>query len=565
MSLQFKKIHVQDERLQVKDDIGFAVMSGAENINQQLFPPIASSTSQLSWNINVPSLTTIVDRRVLLNTEVTFTITGIPASGQYLVDFSAPNCGLESLPLSQLCSTQSCQINNTTVSINLADCLPAITRMVSKDDMMILNSTSPCYPDNYRYLSDATGSNNNPLNGYNSSDLDTAYRGRNSYVVEIVSGNGVGDGVTVKSATLKVKLTEPLLLSPFCFNGQANSAGLFGVNTITLTLNINSSPANFFVHTGQGLVAGNTPSVQIQSFTNTSLQFNFLSPSASQLASIPATCSTPYLDMPRYLTSFQSPLASGQRTTLTSANLQLTGVPDRIAIFVRKAGASRTCLDSDYMLAINGIKINWNNRSGLLSTASPYQLYQMSREAGNNAQSWLEWSGKASKLVSGQQAPQSVVTAGSLLCLEFGKHIPLQDEYVAPSSYGQFNLQFDIDVTNYGSDSVTPEIVLICFFSGIFQSTQGSSATFSNILSKQDILDAKSEEPISMVHYDRMVGSGFWDRVKSVAKWLHHKAIPEAKKFVEQHVKHPYADKGLEVLKTLGYGRSGSGLKGRIK
>ena len=75
MSADFTKILVKDDRLEVVDNIKYAVIKGGQNVTMAQFQAISSSDSQLVFNIQVPSEQTIIDRRVLLQTDLTLTVT----------------------------------------------------------------------------------------------------------------------------------------------------------------------------------------------------------------------------------------------------------------------------------------------------------------------------------------------------------------------------------------------------------------------------------------------------------------------------------------------------------
>ena len=69
--------------------------------------------------------------------------------------------------------------------------------------------------------------------------------------------------------------------------------------------------------------------------------------------------------------------------------------------------------------------------------------------------------------------------------LDVGEHLILVEEYYAPGSIGQFNLQFSVTVNNYaeGADAtvgaITPELVVICMNSGSFATERGTSSTYT--------------------------------------------------------------------------------------
>ena len=79
--------------------------------------------------------------------------------------------------------------------------------------------------------------------------------------------------------------------------------------------------------------------------------------------------------------------------TINSANIQLSGIPDKLVIFLRKTLASRRSCDPDCYLTIRGVRINFNNQAGLLSSMSQQQLYTNSLLSGLHNMSWDEFSG----------------------------------------------------------------------------------------------------------------------------------------------------------------------------
>jgi hypothetical protein len=104
----------------------------------------------------------------------------------------------------------------------------------------------------------------------------------------------------------------------------------------------------------------------------------------------------PYMDFPRYLTSSSNTtsVAPQASAALTSSNLQINQIPDLFVINVRKPMSSQTIQDASVFFAINNVSINLNNQSGLLSSASAYDLWRMSVKNGST-QSWREFSGVA--------------------------------------------------------------------------------------------------------------------------------------------------------------------------
>jgi hypothetical protein len=131
MSNDFTPFPVEDCRIQhIKDNLPFAVLAGAGQNTFQSFPSnSASSTTSIIFNIQVPSMSTVIDREVLLQTKIQFTITAtnVPA-GDPAIDYAQTDA-LQAFPFNSLISTISATINNTTVSLNQQDIFAQLLKM----------------------------------------------------------------------------------------------------------------------------------------------------------------------------------------------------------------------------------------------------------------------------------------------------------------------------------------------------------------------------------------------------------------------------------------------------
>ena len=161
-------------------------------------------------------------------------------------------------------------------------------------------------------------------------------------------------------------------------------------------------------------------------------------------------------------------------------------------------------------------------------------LYRYSVEAGSN-QSWHEFCGQifdgagtANSIqatavlppVNNQSAGTATYTpsVGSVLVLDFARHIQLIEDYYAPGSLGNFQVQFSVNVFNQSSASITPDLVLITVNSGVFVTERGQSSVYTGILTKQDVLDASQQEPYSQMMIKRKVGGSHLDGGKALPK-----------------------------------------------
>ena len=160
---------------------------------------------------------------------------------------------------------------------------------------------------------------------------------------------------------------------------------------------------------------------------------------------------------------------------------------------------------------------------------------------------------------------QYVPTTGTLIVLNFAEVIQLTEEYYAPGSLGNFNLQLSVQaVNNQGTEwpANSYELVVIPMMTGVFVNERGTSSTFLSLLTKQDVLDSLQQQPYANYEIRRMVGGGFLDTMRSALGWVKGK-LPAVRGVLEQ-VQNPYAQAGATVLKTMGYGKGDKNLDSRL-
>jgi len=537
----FKTVLVKDSVIgDITADLDFAVKSGASQTTYQRFPSTSASNSALIFNIQVPSENVVIDRAVMLTSGLTFSIAAgsatVPANqvpvGSSVFDYGLTDA-LQAFPLNSLLTTATAQINNTTVTVNTQDVLPSLLRMNNSRELYRYSSTTPAFPDcAYGSYADGVGANNNPLSAFDNASFDIDQVPRGAFPVAVVIQRFQG-GVFQDNSPVAVAVTntwvivvstvvsEPLILSPFIFGDpEYNCQGLLGINNMTVTLNIDaqckrlfSTANNYITSISLGTAA------QPNGFTTASavgianqpsapaLLLKFLSTQPSDL--IQTKNVVPYMDFPRYLTNSanQPSVASLASATLTSSNLQINQIPDLFLINVRVPMSQQRWYNSSSFLTLNNISINLNNQSGLLSSASQYDLWRLSVRNGST-QSWGEFSGQQLVTNNATGAGSLVASTGSLLVLNPAYDLSLPD-YISCGSLGNYNFQFQCGVTNQFGFSITPEIIIVCVNSGIFVTQSGVSSIYTGILTKEMVLSAKSGSQASAMtsaEVARMVG-----------------------------------------------------------
>ena len=563
MSQDFQKVLVKDDRLMVTDAVRYAVIKGGANMTCAQYPAIGSGpfTSNINFNIQVPSQETIVSRQVLLRTTLLFTISGTTAAtgsyaatlpgAQWLFNYGGVD-GFGPFPFHQLVNSTQWTINNNTISQNTRDILATLCRIHDKRYLHRYNGTTPTMFDSYGdYTTIPKGALNNPFGGFQrmSLDNDLAPRGVLPATITATTGSNYNAAGGATVVTVSILVTEPVLISPFIFAGDEGQ-GIYGIQNLNAVYNLSSNLntcirfANF---AGRYTVA---PTVTFQGAQDPTLLFQFLTPHPSDL--LPSRNVVPYYELPRFVSSVGS-VATNVSSSITSSSLQLNQIPDKIYISVCKQVDNRLNTDADAFLAIQNISVNWNNSSGLLASATPQDLWRMSVENGINM-SWVEWSGQANANPL-ETSQATIQTCGSVLCLEFGKDIELKDDYYAPGSLGNFQLQFTLRTLNTSASTIANlQLLTIVQNSGVFSLERGVSSSYLGVLTKSDVLEASRGVAIPYSDALRMVGgSKVGDFFKSIGSKLGDAGKSLAKELL------PLAkDAGVKLLKSkIGMGQSG--------
>ena len=579
---------VFDERI-VQHSPAYAVNKGALSLTAVPFQAISQTTSQHTYNINVPSQNVFVDRAVdwtstgYLQLSVQPITTPI-TNNQPVLTFGQ-DCALTNFPLHSCVGTMTATINDTTTTMNTGDILKQVLRLTSYAENK-KSRTCPTMDDVYQNYNTGYGCLNQPLAGYADSvnpgwvpngaypgvvftnQQGTVLQGSGTYTTlnpttsasqTISYSNGVPTRTTANDAVgysifIAFTSTEKLVLSPFVFADCAEwETGLFGINSIQLVMNL-QPPTRVLRSTSQNgrtvAVVGYTPSLN---FSGSQCLFQFLTPSLD--IPLPPKSVVEYMEYPRYITNLQGyNTAIGASEVLSSQTIVLPQIPDMLMIFCRPTTYANI-EQSDWMYPVQKISINFDNFSGLLSSHQAPQLYAMSVHNGLDMD-YAQWLGSA-KLA---RVGANVSTVGGFLVLKPGSDITLQSGQ-APGLAGSFTLQFNLTVQNNSSAVATQyQIVVVAVNGGFFESQSGSSRVVKSVLSEADIISAPPSA--NGMALKRLVGHGFLDNLGSA--FGKAKQIYDATKPLVSGVKGMLPDSGFlgkvkDVAGKVGYGGNSGG------
>lgn len=570
----------------ITPELVYAVQSGAAQKTAQSFQATSSSNSSIVFSIQVPSENIVVDRAVKIQATVNLTIAiGSATTGAQVAPGElAFNLGLtdalQAFPLNKLFTTCQSTINNVSVSSNEQDIIDALLRMNNSRELYRYNSTCPSLPDqSYLNYSQAVLANNNPLASYNTASYDVDQLPRGSFPVTVgtVTHFIPATGLTDTSLTstdvddywlIPIQFTtiEPLLtLSPFTWcDPEYNAQGLVGINNMSFNFTVDSSCKRVFStafdnFTGAGVAVPYTVSLgwagvnSSNAFSNVLMQFEFLSTQPTQLIASKNVC--PYYDYARYISNSNGAVsfASGASGQFTSNTIQINQIPDYFIIYARIPMSQQTPKNSASFLTINTISVNFNNASGLLSSFTQNQLWNLSRKAGLNM-NFDEWSGQA--LINAVDGEGTIIgTTGSILVIDAASlSLP---SYLVAGNLGNFQFQCNLNLTNRYADAVQPELVIITANSGVFVTEQGTSTTFTGILTKELTLstqEGKDVPAVSRVVDERMIGGKMLNR-----------SISRHPMYVAKHMKKGMSGAGyVSGVSGAGYSTGISGGKSKL-
>jgi hypothetical protein len=609
-----EKLSVFDGRI-VQQRPAFAVDKGALSLTNSPFNAIAATSSQMTFNVQVPSLNVFMDRQVEWRTGLDMRmdvavagVNGAPAVANTPVVIFGRDCALAPYPLQSLLSTTTATINDTTVTLNTSDVLYEVLRLIDRKHNR-LAKTTPSMLDKYQAYNNAVGAINNPISGYfDATDYDNvpngafydivftdangvALLGNGSYAdglnatpIDFVNGvpvltnaaapdPNIGNALPAYRIYFRFVATENLVLSPFIFNDECgDKVGLFGVNNVQFVFNFQQ--ASRLIRNAPVAAGANTRTITGTQYRSNApwvsprINVQFLTPSLD--IALPPKSVVQYLEYPRYLTNYSGVnIASNTTTTLQSQTITLPQIPDMLVIYV-KPSIPPPSTSGDFYLPITRISVNFDNFAGLLSSHTTQQLYQMSVDNGLHMD-WNTWSGLGRVVNTTPQAAFATQNAnnaplvGGFLVLRMGKDITLQAGQ-APSVVGNYTLQFNFDCYNQTVGAVNPTLYVMTVNSGFFETQQGSSRIIKGVLTEQEVISAPPAPVGARGDLERLVGGGFMSKLgtalSKAAGMLGRSDVRDMLKKGAMASGIPMLQQGARMAEKVGLGVAGGAVTG---
>lgn len=501
---------IEDPMTRLGRPTAFGVTQGGIVYTYQPINANSTSSSNITFVAPPPSPDIIVDRRVYLS--ITWLVTAAGTSNGGAPFGLGSTDGPRAFPNMQAINTLSAVINNNTITQQM-DPIIALMRYqlkewpLQKEDY----SSAPAQQDQFQdYGQWATlGSARNPLDLMGENSFQTP---RGGFQLVVNNNAPVLGALPTGGSAPSVQFTsiEPFFMTPFAQWGE--DPGFFGVQTLNINLQMNSNLNRVWSHDAKN---GNPITLTTSIVGTPQLLFRYITPSPIRV--MPSVMEYAYSALNIYITGGagtvgnQSPTTSASPSAnqvTTSSSIQFNTIPDQIFVYLFRTLAQRDESTSDTFGVIQSVSINFMNQTGLLATATQWDLYNMSRKNGYVG-SFQQW---------GQPG-----YSGSVLCIKPGLDLGLEPS-LAPSMNGLYN--FQITVTWFGASngwtraapsgsSTTYDLYVVPITSGIVTIKDNGTVTQTGLVTRADVLRAQAAPSMGMNEARFLVGGDFFGSLKN--------------------------------------------------
>lgn len=454
-----------------------------QEFTTRTYPSTSYSQNNATFSIIPPNTSTFIDRCMYMSLPVTITYAGTTTGSALL---QSGYDALRSRPLASILANLQFTIDNQTFTFQPYE----LIHIAERYEKPKIWSLSPMYLDQYQVYADGVGSNNNSLGSYLDSTMGKPLRG--AFPMTITNG--------ATSSTISTIVTEPLYVPPLTDEVES-SLGFTNVQQLSVVANY-ITQLNRIVSHAASLATLSSVTVTLG---QPSIYMKFYTPPHDY---IPRPMSYGSQQI-AYFTTPSATLTTTSTATIASTNMQLNCVPSHMYIAVREANANLTYTSSDTFLNISGLNITFNNKTGILSTASEYDLFAIAKSNGL-CDTWEGYHGTVTSATLTQ-----IGTCGSVIRLNFGKDIPLIDgSYVGMN--GAFNMQMNVSVKNVSSQTITtPTLyVVVVYPTTLNIDTNGLCSV------KVGLSNDSNGEYVSYHDMKKYYGAGFKDFISKVASYV---------------------------------------------
>lgn len=520
-----------------------AILRGPTELTKRVITAsgAVNSTSNANFTINVPQ-----GARMSRRVDVRFTGLRVKCS----VAANGGNAGrlftqgydsLQSYVVNRLISSVSVKINNSSVSSSNHDILDAWIKTRPQHTSNKVNSGTTTRVDNVQTY-DADIVNLGALNPLGVGD--SYYKGRgafghrdmvaldappndylNSFNPDLTDGNA-------HTGQLLFDVVEPLY-SPALWTGEDDDVGYYDyIQKVEVNINWIANPERYiFSHAPNPNIVG-AFTVDEVSWDKVELLVSFATPPLGLPMAdggFQNMAVYPYYDVSNFTTNITGPkTVSGTDEIVNSNTISLRGLPHAVLMYIKEDDNNQNfSKPQDRYAEIRKISLTLGNRTGILASAEPEQLYELSVMNGICDATYSDWLAKEFGLSYNQAslALEQQYGAGSVLLLKFTDLSPTAE--LAPGVAGKYDFQAQITYRVRGQTFQNPKLNLIFFYDGVLiNQADYTTSLYSPLFTSADVLESGALTYTDEIRFERDMAGGsilgkmssFIRRVKAPAR-----------------------------------------------
>lgn len=595
-----KPVKVPDPRIDIRPLKKYLFQQPANVVTYKEFTTGSYSNSSVSFTATPPNPNVIISPLVYIHTPADLIIdfkkkTGTNANPANQDPFPGTEFFLSSdkkivprqFPISSVIQTLSIKLNTDTTTVTLNDYIHALGRYYCDDAIRAYEmSACPMQPDFFQKYNDAMGiTGPNPVTAlydegtanvqvgtksHNYGTNRSPFQAYGANTNESTRGSYKPLSVTYAdpTTTAKYEFDEPLFVSPLS-SGKYTEMGLIQIQTFDLNVTWDTARLSRMFSMDKVSIMTKLEHVDnnnhyypqdlnpIVKLGSPKLKFIYMTPHINY--PIPQQISYEFSDISRHTQDVPVPVPgwdidaplpnsdnNGGKTEITSNNIQLSSIPKKVYIFVRRNNDTLSHYTADAFARIHRISIDFNATSGIMASASELDLWRMSCDNGARI-SWDAWR----------------YYGGSVLCIDFGKNIGLSAQQ-AVGMLGTYNFSFKLEFSNINTEEMKMQMFTIFESVGILSVQDQKIIKQIGILSPNDVVDSDEIAQGDAKVIEAIHGGNFLTGVKNLyssARNFAKKAKDKGQKFAAENPEFMNAAKtvgkmalkGAPLLLGLGY------------
>ena len=554
----------------------YALVKGAETYTYRNYPSNSCSNSNINWSTPSPSFEDVLSRVCVIEVPLNIQFSGPGSANPDEAMIQSNLDAFRAYPLESIIKSIQVMINGEVFTCNMSQIVHPFSRYhLGVEDFN--KGITPNMLDFYQSYQDGNGNSKNPLAWYDNS----AQNPRGAYADYTIVTN------TNTTAEIQAVLRTYVMMSPFQWIGanKSNVPGLTQITSLDWEVNFSSNLSRIWSRSATHPVPVSNMIVTIGSLTgqgsgNANMRLLWCTPRASMrqyISSLPEI-KYPYFSTNRLSTPGDSALAPNASTTITSQVINLISIPNAIYIYAIQDESTvfnnlQTNLTvTDTYFSIENIDITLANVTGILSTASPQQLYDISIRGGLKDTTFNEFVGYTNpfnQLVSTFDATKKIGLVGSVVRLTPGVDFSLRDDLCAGVGNEKIDMQVKVQVRNINQyNDVKPMLCILCVYEGYMTVYNGQCRKNIGVLTRADVVASNDYQHIDWNDLEKNYGGSIGDRfglfVRDVAPKI-NKFLKDSKAISKGLKVASYAptrfssglDAASKVAKHYGYGEGG--------